>query len=212
MPASPTVLHSDEALVVADKPAGLLAVPGRGEAGACNLVAMLAAQLGELHVVHRLDQATSGLMVLARTLPTLRTLHRAFAQREVAKHYIAVVHGEMAEAAGEIALPLAADWPNRPRQRVDVDHGKPSLTRWRRIDIEGSAELPRTRLELEPHTGRSHQLRVHLDAIGHGIVGDRLYGGQADTSEPRLLLHASALAFADPLSGEPRHFHSPAPF
>lgn len=211
-PAAPCVLFEDEALVVADKPAGLLAVPGRGEAGAHNLATVLSARFGELHVVHRLDQATSGLMVLARTLPALRVLHRAFAQREVHKRYVAIAHGHLAEVAGEIALPLAADWPQRPRQRVDTEHGKPSLTHWRRIGWVDAANAPRTRLELVPHTGRSHQLRVHLAAIGHPIVGDRLYGPAADASEPRLLLHASELGFADPLTGEPRHFHCAPPF
>jgi tRNA pseudouridine32 synthase/23S rRNA pseudouridine746 synthase len=208
------LLHHDDAIVVVDKPAGLLAVPGRGPEGAHNLVSLLAPHFGSLHVVHRLDQATSGLMVLARTLDALRPLHRAFAQREVAKRYVAVVRGHAADDAGEISLPLAADWPNRPRQKVDSETGRPSLTRWWcrvRLGEAGTARA-RSRLELEPHTGRSHQLRVHLAAIGHAIVGDRLYGDAADANEPRLLLHAAMLGFGHPTSAQSLRFESPAPF
>jgi len=203
------VLHVDDWLVVADKPDGQLAVTGRGEAGRDNLLALLERQLGPLHVVHRLDQATSGLIVFARTLPALRHLHRAFAAREVNKAYVAVVHGHMAEPSGMIDLPLSADWPNRPRQKVDPEHGKPSLTRW---TLNEHLDGPRSRLTLEPLTGRSHQLRVHLRAIGHGIVGDRLYGDDADAHPPRLLLHAQTLTLAHPGTGQRQSWHSPARF
>lgn len=208
------LLHHDDSLVVVDKPAGLLAVPGRGPEGERNLVALLAPQVGPLHVVHRLDQATSGLMVLARSLEALRPLHQAFAQRQVHKRYAAVVHGRPAADAGEIRLPLAADWPNRPRQRVDMAQGKPSHTLWwRQACASGESEpAGRCGLTLEPRTGRSHQLRVHLAAIGHGIVGDRLYGQASDEQEPRLLLHATELGFDHPVTGTALRFVSVAPF
>ncbi|MCI1192110.1 RluA family pseudouridine synthase [Calidifontimicrobium sp. SYSU G02091] len=203
------IVHADDALVVADKPAGLLAVPGRGEHKADCLWARVRERFADALVVHRLDQATSGLVVFARGAAAQRALSRAFAAREVAKVYVAVVAGEMAGEAGEIDLPLAADWPNRPRQVVDRERGKPSLTRWRVL----AHRVGTTRLALEPVTGRSHQLRVHLQALGHPIVGDMLYAppGVA-TAAPRLLLHATRLAFAHPASGGAVAFESPPPF
>ncbi len=199
------VLAADAALVVADKPAGLLAVPGRGEAGREHFAGRVQAVYADALVVHRLDMATSGLMVFGRGADAQRTLSIAFAERRVAKRYVAVVAGELPDDEGTIDLPLAADWPHRPRQQVDHERGKPSLTRWRVLDRSGG----RTRLELEPVTGRSHQLRVHLAAIGHAIVGDALYAGEP---APRLLLHATALAFEHPVSGTPLSFTSPPPF
>jgi tRNA pseudouridine32 synthase/23S rRNA pseudouridine746 synthase len=153
-------------------------------------------------------------MVLARSLEALRPLHRAFAERQVHKRYAAVVHGHLPADAGEIRLPLAADWPNRPRQRVDMAQGKPCHTRWWRQASAGGdpAATGRSRLTLEPLTGRSHQLRVHLAAIGHAIVGDRLYGDAADTLEPRLLLHAAELGFDHPVCGTAVRFVSAPPF
>ncbi len=200
--------HADESLVVCDKPAGLLAVPGRGEAGRDCLFARLQALWPDLEVVHRLDMATSGLMVFARGKAAQRALSAAFAARRVDKRYVALVRGVLpADGAWhEIGLPLAADWPRRPRQMVDAQRGKPSLTRYRVLGVEGTA----SRLELQPVTGRSHQLRVHLLAIGHPILGDALYGtGEA---APRLLLHASALQLAHPASGAPLQWRSAAPF
>lgn len=153
--------------------------------------------------------ATSGLMLFARSAAVQRALGDAFAGRRVGKRYHAVVHGLLAEDSGEIDAPLAADWPNRPRQRIDAEHGRPSLTRWRVIARDVAAS--RTQLELEPLTGRTHQLRVHLASIGHAIVGDALYG-ECTASEPRLLLHASSLAFAHPRDGRALAINSPAPF
>jgi tRNA pseudouridine32 synthase/23S rRNA pseudouridine746 synthase len=199
------VLAADHALVVADKPAGLLAVPGKGDAGRDHLAGRVQAVFADALVVHRLDMATSGLIVFARGPEVQRRLSIAFAERRVAKRYVAVVSGDVADDHGSIELPLAADWPNRPRQQVDPVLGKPSLTRWRVLSRDGG----HTRLELEPVTGRSHQLRVHLAAIGHAIVGDALYAGEA---APRLLLHATSLAFAHPLSEAPLSFSSPPPF
>jgi len=193
--------------VVVDKPAGLLAVPGRGEAGRDCLASFVQQSFPDALVVHRLDMATSGLMLFARGAIVQRALSMAFERREVGKRYVAVVGGLLEADAGRIDVPLAADWPNRPRQRVDAEGGKPSLTRWRVLARDVAAR--RTRLELEPVTGRSHQLRVHLAHIGHPIVGDALYAppGLAAAS-PRLLLHACRLAFVHPSNGESLSFDS----
>jgi tRNA pseudouridine32 synthase/23S rRNA pseudouridine746 synthase len=205
--AGVSIVHEDAALLVADKPAGLLSVPGRGEAGRDNLSSRVQAIWPDALVVHRLDQATSGLLLFARGAAMQRALSIAFAERQVHKRYVAVVHGAPAQDQGEIALPLAADWPRRPRQQVDLAHGKPALTRWRCIARSNAQAV----LDLEPVTGRSHQLRVHLQAIGHPIVGDTLYGPEP-AATPRLLLHATTLAFQHPLHGQPVSFTSAAPF
>ena len=205
-------LHIAENFLVCDKPAGLLAVPGRGDAGRDCLLSRLQQRWPEAEVVHRLDMATSGLIVFARGKAAQRALSTAFAERRVAKRYVAVVHGRLAptQGWGRIDLPLAADWPNRPRQKVDVRSGKPSLTRYR---VLGGGDGDTTRVELVPETGRSHQLRVHLMALGHPIVGDALYAPAAPRpAAPRLLLHASELGFDDPAGGRPCRFDSPAPF
>jgi tRNA pseudouridine32 synthase/23S rRNA pseudouridine746 synthase len=208
MPVDVPVLYSDDALIVVDKPAGLLAVPGRGEERQDCVAARIQAQFADARTVHRLDQATSGLMILARGATVHRALSAAFERRQVGKRYVAVVTGLLAEDQGCIDLPLAADWPNRPRQRIDHERGKDSLTRWR--VLERDAARGTTRLELEPLTGRSHQLRVHLLAIGHAIVGDALYA--PELSAPRLMLHASALTIAHPFDARALNFSSAAPF
>jgi len=176
------ILHADERLVVIDKPAGLLAVPGRGPDKADCVAARVQTLYPDARVVHRLDMATSGLMVMARGAATQRELSRAFEDRRVDKRY----HDD----TGEIALPVGADWPNRPRQRVSAEDGKPATTRWRVLQRDAST----TRVELEPITGRTHQLRVHLAAIGHAIVGDVLYAAPASADTTRLMLHAWTLA------------------
>lgn len=203
------VWHVDDDLIVVDKPAGLLAVPGRGEAGRDCLSARVAARWPDALVVHRLDMATSGLMLFARGPAVQRQLNAAFAERRIGKRYLAVVHGIVAADAGEIDAALAADWPNRPRQRIDAQQGRPSLTRWRVLARDADTE--RSRLELEPVSGRAHQLRVHLRSIGHAIVGDALYGEDA-AREPRLLLHAWRLALAHPRDGTRLDFASAVPF
>jgi len=203
------LLYIDGALLVVDKPAGLLAVPGRGLAGVDNLVTRVQQVHPEACTVHRLDMATSGLMLLARGPDMQRALSRSFEQRTVHKRYEAVVHGLVAEDAGCIDAPLAADWPRRPRQKVDRESGKPSLTRWQVLGRDAVGQ--RTRLRLEPVTGRTHQLRVHLLSLGHAIVGDGLYGTDA-TPASRLLLHACALRFRHPVHGSDCDFTSATPF
>ena len=198
-------MHVDGALVVIDKPAGLLSVPGRGELKQDCAARRVQAAWPDALVVHRLDMATSGLLLFARGLEMQRALGSAFADRRVHKRYVALVRGELAGEGGEIDLPLSADWPNRPRQQVDPERGKPSLTRW--TVLERGADT--TRLTLEPVTGRSHQLRVHLAAIGRPIIGDALYGG---AEAPRLMLHACRLELP-PLPGLTRlTFESAVPF
>jgi tRNA pseudouridine32 synthase/23S rRNA pseudouridine746 synthase len=194
---------------VLDKPAGLLAVPGRGEDKQDSLSLRAQRLWPDARVVHRLDMATSGLFLMARGLAMQRLLSRAFEQRAVAKRYEAMVHGALDGGEGEIALPLLADWPNRPLQKVDLAQGRPSVTRWRVL-----ATGPQTtRLALEPVTGRTHQLRVHLQAIGHPILGDALYAPPAvQAMAPRLLLHATALQLTHPATGEPLALASAAPF
>jgi tRNA pseudouridine32 synthase / 23S rRNA pseudouridine746 synthase len=201
-------LYEDESLVAIDKPAGLLSVPGRGEANRDCVAARVQAEVPDALVVHRLDQATSGVMLFARGAATQRALSSAFAERRVAKRYAAVVHGLVHDNDGEIDLPLITDWPNRPRQRVDHERGKPSLTRWRVLSRD--AAVGTTRLQLEPVTGRSHQLRVHLAAIGHAIVGDTLYAPPPHA--PRLMLHACELRLPHPADTRTLVIVSPLPF
>lgn len=208
---SPEIVFADATLVVANKPAGLLAVPGRGADKQDCLAARVQALYADALIVHRLDMATSGLLVLARSAEAHRTLSIAFAQRRVHKRYTAVVAGLMDEAEGRIEMPLICDWPNRPRQKVDHTLGKPSLTLYR--VLQRAPERGITRIELEPVTGRSHQLRVHLAEIGHAIVGDALYASpEVQAMAPRLLLHASLLELPHPASGVTMGFESPAPF
>jgi len=205
------MLHVDDHCIVAVKPAGLLSVPGRGVDGADCLAARVQARHADALVVHRLDMATSGIVVFARGATAQRRLSMAFAARQVEKTYVAVVAGLIAGEAGEIDLPLLADWPNRPRQIVDRVRGKPSLTRYRVLQRDVARD--RTRVELRPVTGRSHQLRVHLQALGHPIVGDALYAPAAvQAGADRLLLHASALRFVHPDSGVLLGFASAVPF
>ena len=204
-----TLLFCDDALLAVDKPAGLLAVPGRGPDKQDCVAARVQAVFADALVVHRLDEATSGVMLFGRGADLQRALSLAFAERRVGKRYEAVVQGQPDADDGCIDLPLSADWPRRPRQRVDMEHGRPSRTDWRVMARDTARS--RTRLALEPLTGRSHQLRVHLCALGHPIVGDALYGHDADT-EPRLLLHACELRLVHPVTGASLALSSAVPF
>ena len=205
----------DAHLLVLEKPSGLLCVPGRGPDKQDCLSARAQQQWPGALVVHRLDQATSGLVLMARSVAVQRALSNAFAERQVGKTYVAVVQGEMTpdnpsdpSAWSTIDLPIAADWERRPLRVVNHDTGKASQTRWR--CVAGAAPTGATCLELEPLTGRTHQLRVHLAAVGHPVLGDALYGDAH--SAARLLLHASKLVFSHPVSGEPLRVNSPSPF
>ena len=205
LPLNLRCLHADDALLVLVKPAGLLSVPGRGADKQDCVSARAQQQWPGALVVHRLDMATSGLLLMARTPDVQRALGDAFAQREVEKHYQAIVQGCMSAPEsqggwGDIELPIAADWERRPLRVIDHERGKPSHTRWRVLAMDEAAQT--TRLELSPITGRTHQLRLHLAAIGHAILGDALYAGASTQARaPRLLLHATRLAFTHPTNG-----------
>lgn len=212
------IVYLDDDLVVIDKPAGLLSVPGRGPDKADCALQRLQRQLGPLGVVHRLDMDTSGLLVLARHAAAQRALSIAFAQRQVQKRYVALVAGVplppvSADGWGHIRLPLIVDWPRRPRSTVCFRHGKASHTCWRVLAQERLGRVLATRLLLAPLTGRSHQLRVHLAALGHPIVGDPLYAeGLLRTASARLLLHACELDLPHPCRGGRLQLQRPAPF
>lgn len=216
------LLYVDEVMLVLDKPAGLLAVPGRGPDKQDCLSARVQTEYADALVVHRLDMATSGIVVMARGIEAQRRLSGAFERRMTHKRYRAVVAGRLdnplpGNGWNTIELPLMVDWLNRPRSIVQHEHGKPSITRWR-LDpdiVQNLAEAPvmSTRVELEPVTGRSHQLRVHLQAIGHPIAGDPLYADPGQQAlAPRLMLHACSLEIPHPVSGERLRFDSPCPF
>ncbi len=191
----PEIVYADEALLVVNKPAGLLTVPGRGPEKQDCLINRLLPHYPNARIVHRLDQATSGLVLIPLGYEPQKHLARQFEQRQVHKRYIAVVGGRLAPDTGEVDLPLICDWPNRPRQKVDYTEGKSALTRFRVVSRAADC----TRVELEPVTGRSHQLRVHMQALGHPILGDNLYASDAYlAASERLLLHATSIAFTHP--------------
>jgi len=206
MQATVECVHEDGSLLVLNKPSGLLCVPGRGPDKQDALSARAQALWPDALIVHRLDQPTSGLVLMARGIAMQRALSHAFAERHVHKRYQAVVAGRPQAASysgdgwSEITLPIAADWERRPLRVVDAARGRPSLTRWRVLARDEASDT--TRVELEPVTGRTHQLRVHLAALGHPILGDMLYG-DADTQArvACLLLHVCMLGFAYPLHG-----------
>jgi tRNA pseudouridine32 synthase/23S rRNA pseudouridine746 synthase len=209
------LLHVDESLLVLDKPSGMLSVLGRGEDKQDCLSARVQAAFPDALIVHRLDQATSGLMLMARGAAMQRALSRAFETRDIGKRYVAVVSGPLpepddadnADGWALIDLPIIVDWPHRPLRIIDAERGKPSQTRWRVLAHDAAVNT--TRVELEPVTGRSHQLRVHLKALGHPILGDALYApGAVQSAAPRLLLHARALRFTHPASGLAMSFES----
>ncbi len=205
------ILYVDDAFIVINKPSGLLSVPGRGPDKADCAVSRVQQSFADALTVHRLDMETSGLMLFARGVESQRALSRAFESRQVEKRYVAVVDGLLQNDSGEIDLPLICDWPNRPRQIVDHAIGKPSLTRYRVLSRDETAK--KTRVELSPVTGRSHQLRVHLASMGHCILGDSLYATpSALAASTRLLLHATFLGFAHPTSDVIAHFDCDATF
>ncbi len=204
----PAVLHSDTDLLVVDKPSGLLSVPGKGAHLADCVLSRLQAAFPGVLLVHRLDRDTSGVMVFARNKAAQRHLGLQFERRHLTKTYIAVVFGHLVPDSGLIDLPLIVDWPNRPRQKVDLEHGRPALTGWRVLARSPEA----TRVELAPETGRSHQLRVHMAELGHPILGDPLYGRKDAPQASRLMLHAESLTLRHPDGGALMLFRAPCPF
>ncbi|MCZ4297574.1 RluA family pseudouridine synthase [Henriciella marina] len=205
-PEALKLIHADEDLFVANKPAGLLSVPGRGSHKSASVLSYLSELYGPVFDVHRLDLDTSGLMIVARSQLAQSTLAQQFADRKITKTYNALVRGQMAGVSGEIDLPIGRDWNERPLRRIDHDAGKPAKTLWW-LEKQGKMNA---HLRLQPVTGRTHQLRVHLASIGHPILGDRLY--DSGYSSGRLYLHAGRLDFEHPSTGKPVHFQSVKPF
>ena len=204
------IIYQDQYLVAVSKPAGLLSVPGRGEDKADSLATRIKVEYADALVAHRLDRDTSGLLVFPRGAAIHRQLSLMFEQREMEKSYVAVVLGKLAQEQGVVDQPLLVDWPNRPRHSVNLVNGKPAQTRYKVISYDAASNT--SRVALEPVTGRTHQLRVHMQFLGHPIVGDTLYGGNADGRAARLLLHAHTLDFSHPVSGEMMTLSSPIPF
>ena len=203
-----TVLHADDDIVVLDNPSGLLTVPGKDPQLADSLEARVREKWPTATVVHRLDKDTSGILLMALHKKALGFLGSQFEHRKTTKSYVARVWGVMEEDSGLVDLPLATDWENKPRQRVDHERGRASKTEWQVIEREANA----TRLRLNPLTGRTHQLRVHMMSLGHPILGDEFYAtGEALAAADRLQLHAEELGFTHP-DGTPMKFTSPAPF
>jgi tRNA pseudouridine32 synthase/23S rRNA pseudouridine746 synthase len=193
------IIFEDEHLLALNKPSGLLSVPGRGDHLSDCAEARAKAHDRNARTVHRLDMDTSGLLLFGKGAETHRRLSSLFAERKVTKRYLAWVDGRVEPESGEIDLPLMTDWPNRPLQKVDVEEGKPALTRWHVLERQASATL----LALFPETGRTHQLRLHCAAIGHAILGDRFYAAPNICQRAgRLQLHAERLDFPHPMTDE----------
>ena len=206
------MVYADAYLLVLNKPAGLLSVPGKGADKQDCLSLRVQKSYFDALIVHRLDMATSGLMLMARGTVMQAALSKMFEIRAIHKRYIAVADGHMAANPNWqlIDLPIALDWPNRPLRIIHAD-GKPSQTRWRTLHYNADANT--TRVELEPMTGRSHQLRLHLQALGHPMLGDALYApADVQAKSSHLLLHACALRFLHPASGEAMVFENASAF
>ena len=203
------LIHADHAIVVLDKPAGLLTVPGKGAHLADCLMSRLKSVYPDALLVHRLDRDTSGVIVFALTPHAQRDLSMQFETRKTQKAYRARLWGHLEPRVGMVDLPLNVDWPNRPRQHVDHENGRPAQTEWR---VLGHDQDGTTRVRLFPVTGRSHQLRVHMQALGHPILGDPLYAEGPARDFPRLMLHAESLRFNHPETGRGVTFTAPVPF
>lgn len=198
-----TILYQDDDLLIVNKPSELLTVPGKDPKHADCLISRVNRVFPTAKIVHRLDMATSGIICLAMNKAAHRHLSMQFQERQTAKRYIARVYGKLEQATGSVDLPLICDWPNRPKQMVDHENGKPSLTHFQVLEYEKNA----SRVELTPITGRSHQLRVHMLSLGHPILGDRLYAHpDALAGAPRLQLHAQMLELAHPGNGQSMTF------
>lgn len=202
------ILHHDAEILVVNKPAGLLSVPGRGEHLADCLITRVQEVFPEALLVHRLDRDTSGVMVFGLTAHAQRNLSMQFEKRTTRKAYVARLSGRLEPRAGIVDLPLIVDWPNRPLQMVCHDTGKEAITDWRVVKY-GADE---TRVRLTPKTGRSHQLRVHMLALGHPILGDPLYARGQALKYPRMMLHSEELRIKHPDSSESLKFRAKAPF
>ena len=202
------IVHDDHEILLVDKPAGLLSVPGKGPELADCLLSRVQEVFPQALLVHRLDRDTSGIMVFALTPHAQRHLGLQFERRQTRKTYVARVSGRLAPKTGTVDLPLIVDWPNRPRQKVDHETGKPAVTDWRVV----RANDEESRVRLMPRTGRSHQLRVHMLAIGHPILGDPFYASGTARDHPRLMLHSESLQLRHPDGGKGVRFTAKCPF
>ena len=195
------ILYEDEYLLVINKPAGLLSVPGRGDEKQDCLISRVQLTHPSALIVHRLDMATSGILVLALDKESHRLLSQQFQQRAISKQYVAVVKGQLKAEEGMIDMPMICDWPNRPKQMIDMEQGKPAQTQYEVLEYASANDT--SRLLLKPITGRTHQLRLHCQYLGHPILGDELYGDSASKkSSSRLLLHASMISFEHVQTGK----------
>lgn len=200
-------VYRDNHILVLNKPSGLLSVPGNRPEYFDSAMTRVQQKYGFTEPAHRLDMATSGILLFALSKAAEKELKRQFRDREPKKHYIAVIYGKLGEKVGEVGtmnFPLVCDWENRPRQKICYERGKKAITHY-----EVLAHYPNntTRVKLTPITGRSHQLRVHCLALGHPIVGDKFYANPlARSLAPRLCLHAESLTITHPISGEPMTF------
>lgn len=210
-----SVIFSDDHLLVIDKPSGLLSVPGKSPDHADCVISRAQAICPDALLVHRLDMETSGIFIMAKTKQAQRHLGLQFENRNTQKTYVARVWGHIGDNQGQVDLPLICDWPNRPKQMVDKQNGKQAITDWtvlERSDAD-AAECYTTRVELRPKTGRSHQLRVHMLALGHPILGDQLYAeGKALMAADRLQLHAQSLTVMHPTEKNFITFEARCPF
>jgi tRNA pseudouridine32 synthase/23S rRNA pseudouridine746 synthase len=202
------IVHDDHEILLVDKPAGLLSVPGKGPELADCLLSRVQEVFPQALLVHRLDRDTSGIMVFALTPHAQRHLGLQFERRQTRKTYVARVSGRLEPKTGTVDLPLIVDWPNRPRQKVDHETGKPALTDWRVV----RANDEESRVRLMPKTGRSHQLRVHMLSIGHPILGDPFYASGTARDHPRLMLHSESLQLRHPDGGKGVRFTAKCPF
>lgn len=204
------IVFHDEYLVVIDKPEPMLSTPGRQPENKDSAISRVQKIYPSAELVHRLDMATSGLMVISLSKLINRELSIQFQKRIVDKTYIAVLQGHLSADEGEINIPIITDWERRPLQKVCYETGKPSQTHYKVLARQDDGS---TRVQFTPITGRSHQLRIHSREMGHPILGCNLYAlDGSDLRAKRLLLHAQSLSFTHPISGERLHFESPAPF
>ena len=209
LPDQSGCIYQDEHIWVVSKPAGLLSVDGKADHHKDSLAARMSALDPDARIVHRLDMATSGLIVFARNANALRHIGLQFEKRHIEKRYIARVAGQVKHDRGTIEGAMICDWPRRPIQMIDPENGRKAVTHWEVISREKASTL----LALTPITGRSHQLRVHMLYLGHPILGDRLYADDdAYNGAPRLCLHAETLSLFHPIGGERMSFTSPCPF
>ena len=205
-----SIVYEDDDLVIIEKPAELLSVPGRLPEHHDSAYLRVLEKYPNAKITHRLDMATSGILMFAKHREAEVAVSKMFQARTVTKNYIALVQGKL-EGEGSVDAPLITDWENRPRQMVHFELGKPSKTLYQALSYD--AELDITRVLLTPITGRSHQLRVHMMHIGHPITGDKIYHPNPNQSSlNRMALHASYLAFTQPLSGKVLEIKGNVPF